>query len=192
MSIYALKPRFQQVLSPARRRLIRHGVSANQITGAGLGASALVGGAFILAGRLPGLLWMVPVLLLARMALNALDGLVARETGTASAGGRMFNEMADVAGDVVAYLPLAVFLPGHALWVAVVVCGGLLAEFASVIGGEPRRNQGPLGKSDRAFAFSALAVALAAGLEPAAWTTASLAVMTAAAALTVMNRVRHA
>ncbi|MCP3977072.1 MAG: CDP-alcohol phosphatidyltransferase family protein [bacterium] len=191
MSIYALKPRFQQVLSPARRRLIRRGVSANQITGAGLAASALVGVTFVAAIDRPALLWAIPVLLLTRMALNALDGQVARETGTATAGGRMFNEMADVIGDVVAYLPVAFLLPSHTMWVAAVVCGGLLAEFASVIGGEPRRNQGPLGKSDRAFAFGALAVVLALGAEATGWITGLLAMLAVATALTVLNRVRH-
>lgn len=192
MSIYTLKPRFQQALSPARRRLIRHGISANQITGAGLVASVLVGVTFVAAVDRPAVLWAVPILLLARMALNALDGLVARETGTTTPGGRMFNEMADVVGDVAAYLPLAILLPAHSTWVAAVVCGGLLAEFASVVGGEPRRNDGPLGKSDRALAFGALAVVLALGLEPTAWTTGFLAILTATAALTVLNRVRHA
>jgi CDP-diacylglycerol--glycerol-3-phosphate 3-phosphatidyltransferase len=191
-TIYQLKPRFQRALAPLQDRLVGHGVSANQLTAAGLAVSVMVGAAFAAAGTRPGLLWAVPGLLFIRMALNALDGLVARQTGTATRQGRILNEMADVSGDVVAYLPLGLVLPGHAVWVAAVVCGGLLAEIASILGGEPRNNHGPLGKSDRAFAFGLLAVVLAAVSGRGTWITIALASLSLLAAATVVNRVRHA
>jgi len=192
VSIYSLKPRFQAALRPAQHRLVGWGVSADQLTGAGLALSGLVGLVFVASGSHPALLWAIPGLLLGRMALNALDGLVARQTSTASESGRVFNEMADVGGDAVAYLPLAVLLPGHAVWIAVVVCGGLLSEFASVVAGEPRRNQGPLGKSDRAAVFSVFAIALAIAGQAGTWITWSLAILTVGTALTIRNRTRHA
>ena len=49
---------------------------------------------------------------------------------------------------------------------------------------------GPLGKSDRAFAFGLLAVLLAIGLTPSAWTDLYLAGLLVMSALTVWNRAR--
>lgn len=48
-------------------------------------------------------LLLVPVFLFMRMAMNALDGLLAREYKTASAAGEVLNEGVDVIGDMFCY-----------------------------------------------------------------------------------------
>ena len=78
-SIYDLKPRFQALLRPITRGLANKGVSANQVTLAALFLSGAVGAciAFFPASRWP--LLMAPLFLFVRMALNAIDGMLARE-----------------------------------------------------------------------------------------------------------------
>src|SRR5207247_476853 len=57
-------------------------------------------------------LLILPVWLLLRMALNALDGMMARERHMASSLGMVLNELGDVVSDLALYLPLAwVFAP---------------------------------------------------------------------------------
>ena len=49
MSIYALKPRFQNLLRPAVRALHGKGITANQVTLAACAVSVLLGGVLALA-----------------------------------------------------------------------------------------------------------------------------------------------
>jgi len=131
----------------------------------------------------------VPVVLLARMAANAVDGQLARRRGPTPRGA-VLNEVCDGAGDAIAYVPFAALIGGSAGWLVVaVVIAGLVAEVAAVAGETKRRNDGPLGKSDRALGFSLLAVAVAAGVSVTVFSGA-LAVMLALAALTTRNRMR--
>ena len=64
---------------------------------------------------------------------------------------------------------------------------GVLAIGAS---GE-RRNDGPLGKSDRAFVFSVLGLLLACGVRPGEWLAWALAVIAVLLVLTIVNRVQR-
>ena len=190
MTIYELKPAFQGKLRPTAALLADRGWTANRLTAAGFAASALTGGAFALGVADLRWLYLAPLLLFARMAFNALDGLVAREHDQATPRGRVFNELGDFAGDAVAYLPAILLLRGHALLVAIVVVLGLATEFVAILDANGRRNDGPFGKSDRAVAFGLLAVLLASGIDPGTWTAVALLAMAAAAGRTVSNRLR--
>jgi CDP-diacylglycerol---glycerol-3-phosphate 3-phosphatidyltransferase len=79
VSIYALKPRFQALLRPLAAALARSGVTANQVTVATAVISMAVGAfvAWRAPARIPFLL--IPIWMFVRMALNALDGILARE-----------------------------------------------------------------------------------------------------------------
>ena len=109
-SVYDLKPAFQRLLRPLCGALARAGVTANQVTVAAallsLAAGALV--AWRPAARWP--LLLIPGVLLVRMALNAIDGMLAREHGQKSALGGILNELGDVVSDAALYLPLALVL----------------------------------------------------------------------------------
>lgn len=194
-SIYELKPKFQALLRPLVGALARAGVTANQVTVAAVLLS-LAAGAFL--GRFPtsrAALLAVPAALFLRMALNAVDGMLAREHNQRSALGAVLNELGDVVSDTALYLPFA-FVPGlpAALVVAIVILA-VVGEMTGVVGiqiGATRRYDGPMGKSDRAFWFGLLALLLAVGVAPGRWTTAFLGVVAALAALTILNRARQA
>jgi CDP-diacylglycerol--glycerol-3-phosphate 3-phosphatidyltransferase len=125
------------------------------------------------------------------MALNAIDGMLAREHNMQSDLGGVLNELGDVVSDVALYLPFAL-VPGiSAALVVTVVVLSVLTEMAGVVAvqiGASRRYDGPMGKSDRAFVFGLLALLLGVGLSPQWWANAGLVVVASLAALTVFNR----
>ena len=195
MTLYALKPRFQALLRPTATSLARSGVTANQVTVAAAALSVAVG-AYV-AASLPDTraFLLVPAWLVVRMALNALDGMLAREHGHGSRLGAFLNELGDVASDVALVAPFAWLAPFSPAWTAVVIVLAIVAEYAGAMGplvGASRRYDGPMGKSDRAFAFGALGLWI--GLAPAlpdviAWVMPALAALVV---LTIVNRVRGA
>ena len=194
MTIYDLKPAFQNLLRPACRSLVTAGVTANQVTIAAMLVSILVGAVFAFN---PGAHWaamLIPVWLFLRMALNAIDGMMAREHGMQSAFGGFLNELSDVVSDAALYLPFALVSQVSAPLVVLVVFMSLLTEMAGVVAaqvGASRRYDGPMGKSDRAFVFAVLGLLLALGVPLAPWIDPALAVVAALATLTVANRVRN-
>lgn len=194
-SIYDLKPAFQGLLRPLCRRLARAGATANQVTLAALALSLATGAVLALSGGAAWALWLLPVALLLRMGLNAIDGMLAREHGQASRLGALLNELGDLASDAALYLPFAL-VPGlWPAWVVAVVVLALIAEAAGMLGplvGASRRYDGPFGKSDRAAVFALAAVLLASGAAAAEWLAWALPVMAALALWTVANRVRGA
>src|SRR5580693_2355321 len=100
-TVYALKPRFQAVLRPFVGRLAAAGITANQVTVAAAAGSLAVG---LLVG------WFVEqrtMCLLVRMALNAVDGMLAREFRQQSRLGAYLNELGDVVSDAALYAPFA-------------------------------------------------------------------------------------
>lgn len=195
LTLYALKPRFQALLRPLVGRLAAAGVTANQVTAVAAAVSAALG--LLLAafgGQHPMLFLLLPAWLALRMALNAIDGMLAREFGQASRLGAFLNELGDLVSDAALYLPFAVLAPFHPGWVAAVVVLAMVGEAAGILGqtvGAERRYDGPLGKSDRALVFGALA--LWAGLAPLPdWLGWIMPVMAALAVLGIVNRVRRA
>ena len=194
LSIYQLKPRFQDLLRPLVQRLYALGITANQVTLAALLLSLLVAGIVALWVEHAWLFALIPVWMLLRMALNAIDGMLAREFGQQSRLGAYLNELCDVVADSALYLPFAL-LPGvSAMAVVLVVLLALFSEYAGVLGpmvGASRRYDGPMGKSDRAFAFGVLAAGVACGWLPASWINGALLLIAALALYTLINRVRQ-
>jgi CDP-diacylglycerol--glycerol-3-phosphate 3-phosphatidyltransferase len=195
MGIYAVKPRFRRLLRGTARGLAARGVTPDQVTTAGIVASGLGVLAFRVGGRRRGALAAVPVLAFARTAANALDGLVAEESGLGRPAGELYNETADRLGDI-AFLVGTTALPG----VRPALAFGALAaaELSSFVGvsakaaGGRRRYDGPMGKPDRMLVVGAAGLAAAATRRPARVINASLVVVAAGAVLTAANRYRHA
>jgi CDP-diacylglycerol--glycerol-3-phosphate 3-phosphatidyltransferase len=158
-TIYDLKPRFQSLLRPAMPRLAALGVTPNAITLLALIGSVAVGAALPCATSWRPLLLLLPIWLFVRMALNAIDGMMARELRMATALGGALNEIGDVVSDLVLYLPLASF-HGPANWFVIgFAIGAALTEFCGVLGkglGASRHYDGPMGKSDRACVVGVL------------------------------------
>ena len=153
MSIFVLKSAFQMLLRPLAGRLAAAGVTANQVSVvAALGSLAV--GAFVAVmspAHWPFL--FVPIWLFIRMALNAIDGMLARDYGQKSKLGAYLNELGDVVSDAALYAPFALLPAFGGFWIAVVIVLSALTELAGVLGqtiGASRRYDGPMGKSDRA------------------------------------------
>lgn len=195
MTIYDLKPKFQALLRPLCKRLAARGVTANQVTLAAVGLS-LAGGVAVYIGQYQAC-WLlsIPGMLFARMALNAVDGMLAREHDMQSALGAVLNEMGDVVSDTVLYLPFA-FLPGvPATAIVTLVILGILVEMMGVVAvqiGASRRYDGPFGKSDRAFFFGLAALLLGFGLQAGPWLNILLLIAVLLSLLTLVNRARRA
>jgi len=186
-TIYDLKPRFQALLRPLADGLAKAGVTANGVTLAAL-ALSLAHGAWL--ALLPQSRWpflLLPVTLFLRMALNAIDGMMAREHGMKSPDGAVLNELGDVISDAALYLPFALVAGMNAALVVLVAIAAIIGEMAGGLSGT-RRYDGPLGKSDRAFAFGLLGFLIGIGIAPGRWTTVILAVLLALSALTILNR----
>jgi CDP-diacylglycerol--glycerol-3-phosphate 3-phosphatidyltransferase len=132
-SIYQIKPRFQALLRPLVQSLAAGGVTANQVT---LAAAALsvAAGVVLAVWSVQPLIWLLlPVVLFVRMALNAIDGMLAREHGQKSALGAFLNELCDVVSDAALYLPFALVPGVNAIVVVVAVLLAALSEMAGVV-----------------------------------------------------------
>ena len=133
-SVYDFKPRFQRFLRPLIGKMARLGVTPNLVTLAALAGSCAVGVTVaVLAGERLWLL-LLPAWLFVRMALNAIDGMMARELAMASDLGAMLNELGDALSDLTIYLSLAFVTPA-AQWPAIAFAiGAVMTEFCGLLG----------------------------------------------------------
>jgi len=154
ISIYNIKPKFQQFLNPVLRKMHKAGITANQITTASLVFSLAIGILFWFAWDYHWLFLALPIGLFLRMALNALDGMMARTYNQQSKKGEILNELGDVVSDLFIYFPLLRFEAENLYLVVLFICLSIVNEFAGILGkviSNQRRYEGPMGKSDRAF-----------------------------------------
>ena len=192
ISVYHLKPRFQALLRPLAFSLAAIGVTANQVTIAAAAGSLAVGGLVASSGNRTAFL-LIAVWLLIRMALNALDGMLAREFGQKSPLGAYLNELGDVVSDAALYAPFALIAPFEPLGVGGVIVLAVISEFAGALGpmvGASRHYEGPMGKSDRAVVFGALAVWIGGGGALPDWLGLLIPMLAGLLVLTAINRVR--
>lgn len=193
-SIYGLKPKFQALLRPAVNLLAKVGVTANQVTIAALLLSLTAG--HVIAWKNGGRsLLLLPAVLFVRMALNAMDGMLAREHNQKTALGALLNELGDVVADIGLYFPLALVPGFDPRLVAAVVLLSVLTEMTGVIGvqiGASRRYDGPFGKSDRAFVFGLLGLLMGLGVKLDRTVFYVLVAMVLLLVGTIFNRAWHA
>ncbi len=163
-SIYQLKPAFQNLLRPFVQLLYKSGITANQVTLLAMLISTCLGYFLYqhyLAHPISGLLLLFPLWMLIRMAFNAIDGMLAREFKQQSNLGAFYHELCDIISDTALYLCFIAFGFINAKLLLLVVFLALLSEYAGVMApliGQERRYDGPMGKSDRAFWLSLIAV----------------------------------
>lgn len=194
-TLYDIKPAFQARLRPLTNWLAAAGVTANQVTLAAAALSVAAGTAIAAMPAMPWVFWLLPLVLFVRMALNAIDGMLAREHNQASKLGMFLNEICDVISDMALILPFALVAPFSVWGVVAFAMAAFMTEFVGVLGvpaGAGRRYDGPLGKSDRAAALGILAAIIGSGfaLPPvASWIFPLLALFSL---VTVFNRVRAA
>ena len=164
---YDLKPAFQRLLMPLLTRLRNAGVTPNALTWMAILLSGGLGYAFVLG--LANRYWFFAVVggLLARMALNALDGMMARNFNLTSKGGAVLNELGDVVSDALVMWPLALVPGVHMGWLAALLWLAAVNEYAGVLGASvsgERRYEGPMGKSDRTLVWGIFCLLLGAGV----------------------------
>jgi CDP-diacylglycerol--glycerol-3-phosphate 3-phosphatidyltransferase len=192
MTLYALKPQFQHLLKPLVRGLSDTRVSANQVTLAAAIGSAIVAMIIIAAAETRWVFLLLPVWLIVRMGLNAIDGMLAREYRQESRLGSYLNEICDVVSDAMLVAPFAMVEPFGVPGVALLIFLAALTEFAGVLGqtvGSSRRYDGPLGKSDRALVFGALGLWIGIGGPLPSWIGWIVPMIVVLLVLTVANRV---
>lgn len=194
-TIYDLKPKFQTLLRPIVNFLAKNSITPNQVTWAALILSIVAG---VLVGYTQGASWtllMIPIVMFVRMAMNAIDGILAKEHDMKTDAGAILNEMSDVISDAALYLPLAFVSGVSSVWIVLFVIAGILTEMAGVLAaliGGGRRYDGPMGKSDRAFVFGLICLLLGLGLDAGLWLDGLLILSTLLALLTVVRRSKKA
>ena len=197
-TVYDLKPRFQAMLRPLVKQLAEAGITANQVTLAALALSVGAGVVVAVTAGTRGFLLLVPLTLLVRMALNAIDGMLAREHDQKSLLGAVLNEIGDVVSDLALYLALIPALGVHnvaATPIALFALGAVLTEFAGILGqtiGGGRRYDGPMGKSDRAVAIGVTMFLIALFGVPVVLVDGLFVALAIATALTVWKRLNAA
>jgi CDP-diacylglycerol--glycerol-3-phosphate 3-phosphatidyltransferase len=191
-SIYQLKQKFQNLLRPLVKRLYKIKITANHVTLFALFGSLAVSFIIWQNAQIKWLFYLIPVWMFIRMALNAIDGMLAREFNQKSDLGAYLNELCDVVSDCALYIIFA--LTANAQLVAAVVILSIISEYAGVMApliGKERRYDGPMGKSDRAFVFGVLGVIAGAGifLNFIDYILLAVAILLC---LTIFNRVKNA
>lgn len=160
ISIYQLKPKFQSLLRPLTRILFQLGITANMVTLFAMFASIALGIFLYVSSTVKIYYLSLPFFLFFRMALNAIDGMLAREFHQKSHLGGIYNEIGDIISD--SFLFFAFFPLGFSpLLLFSVVILAAISEVIGILGaveGTERRYDGPMGKSDRAFVLSCIGI----------------------------------
>tara|TARA_B100000902_G_scaffold208214_1_gene198245 strand:- start:10718 stop:11314 length:597 start_codon:yes stop_codon:yes gene_type:complete len=154
ISIYHIKPKFQKLLQPIVVKLRGMNVTPNMITLFSIFFSIMIS-YFLWISHVNSIFYLfVSFGLLIRMALNAIDGMMARQYHLQSKTGEILNEIGDVISDSVIYFSIISFSTLDIKIAIVFIIMSIFNEFcgllSKVISGE-RRFDGPMGKSDRAF-----------------------------------------
>ena len=163
ISMYNIKPKFQALLKPILAFLYKRGVTANQLTISAIFLSFVMGIGLWFSNVWHWGLLFIPIGLLLRMALNALDGMMARGYNMQTRLGEALNEIGDVLSDMFIYIPLVNITGVSAELIAFFVGLSVVNEFAGILGkiiGKERRYDGPMGKSDRALVIGLLCLGL--------------------------------
>jgi CDP-diacylglycerol--glycerol-3-phosphate 3-phosphatidyltransferase len=181
--IYALKPWYAARLRPVRRALVARRVPPSALTWTGVGFGGAAGAAVALLHPGPVAALAAGILLAARLGCANLDGGVARESRRTTRFGVVTNELGDRLAELAALAGLLAVAP------AAVVAGAALAatlpSWIALVGaaaGAPRRQGGPVGKTERCAL-----IVIAAGTGAV---IPALAVLVAGSLLTAALRLR--
>ena len=165
ISVYNLKKNFQNLLRPLSDWMFKIGITANMVTISAFVLSALVG-VIVWYGvpEIQLLFLVVPIFLFIRMALNAIDGMLAREHNQKSNIGAIYNELGDILSDMAIYIPIFLVLGIDHYLIMLFIALCIISETIGIMGCQinaSRHYEGPMGKSDRAFYIGALCTVLA-------------------------------
>ncbi|WP_201270665.1 CDP-alcohol phosphatidyltransferase family protein [Mammaliicoccus sciuri] len=154
ISIYEIKPEFQQLLMPIVDWMRKIGMTPNQVTILALLLSIVTGIILSIFHDNKWIFILMPIVMFVRMALNAIDGVMAKKYQMKSHLGLLLNELGDVISDLFLFIPFVFIAEDHGIGIMLFVSLSIISEMAGVtvqVIGSTRRYDGPMGKSDRAF-----------------------------------------
>ena len=161
ISIYKLKTKFQNLLMPICEKLVKLKVSPNQITVTTVLLNIVFAGLIYKFNDYKLIYLTIPVFLFLRMALNALDGMIANKFNQKTKMGVFYNEAGDVISDTVFFYVFLRVIGISEMYNLLFVFLSALSEYIGVVAvmvDNKRHYEGPMGKSDRAFLISLLAI----------------------------------
>lgn len=195
ITLYELKPAFQNLLRPLSNNLAKRGITPNQITLTALFLSIITGIILYVSPQVSGLWFLLPFILLIRMGLNALDGMIAREHNLQSKLGALLNELGDVISDTALFFPL-IFLNGISVEIVLlIIVLSIISEMTGVLGqvlSGTRHYQGPMGKSDRALLLGFLGFLVGLNYFNALFFNSLLCIAILLLIITIFNRSKAA
>ncbi|PTJ92119.1 hypothetical protein BU010_13070 [Mammaliicoccus sciuri] len=154
MSIYEIKPKFQQLLMPIVDWMRKIGMTPNQVTILALVLSIVTGIILSIFHENKWIYILMPIVMFVRMALNAIDGVMAKKYQMKSHLGLLLNELGDVISDLFLFIPFVLIAEDYGIGIMLFISLSIISEMAGVtvrVIGSSRRYDGPMGKSDRAF-----------------------------------------
>jgi len=154
MGLYDIKPAFRQFLSRFLPWL--RPIHPDVLTWGALGCSVASAVLLFFAKTNRWLFLVIPLLLFLRIALNALDGLLAQATGKARPFGEVLNEATDRLSDLAILLGIAYSPFSSVRWGIPTVAAVLFSSYIGILGkavGAGRQYNGILGKADRMLWF---------------------------------------
>ncbi|HCW34472.1 MAG TPA: hypothetical protein DGB97_00180 [Staphylococcus sp.] len=154
MSIYEIKPKFQQLLMPIVDWMRKIGMTPNQVTILALLLSIAMGIILSIFHENKWIYILMPIVMFVRMALNAIDGVMAKKYQMKSHLGLLLNELGDVISDLFLFIPFVLIAEDYGIGIMLFISLSIISEMAGVtvqVIGSSRRYDGPMGKSDRAF-----------------------------------------
>ncbi|MCJ0917566.1 CDP-alcohol phosphatidyltransferase family protein [Mammaliicoccus sciuri] len=154
ISIYEIKPKFQQLLMPIVDWMRKIGMTPNQVTILALVLSILTGIILSIFHENKWIYILMPIVMFVRMALNAIDGVMAKKYQMKSHLGLLLNELGDVISDLFLFIPFVLIAEDYGIGIMLFISLSIISEMAGVtvrVIGSSRRYDGPMGKSDRAF-----------------------------------------
>lgn len=192
MTIYDLKPKFQNLLRPIVLIFWRIGLTPNQVTLATCILSMATGLFLLLLPK--EIFFILPFFFFFRMALNAVDGMLAKEHGMKTPLGAILNEVTDVLSDGFLYYSFTRVKEINMHLLLFVIFMSAITEvtgLAALLNVRERQYSGPMGKSDRAFVFSMLAIFLSFDLKSAILLNLILGIVAILLILTTINRIKR-
>ncbi|EZX19839.1 hypothetical protein V070_02099 [Staphylococcus aureus C0673] len=154
ISIYEIKPKFQQLLMPIVDWMRKIGMTPNQVTILALLLSIVTGIIISIFHENKWIYILMPIVMFVRMALNAIDGVMAKKYQMKSHLGLLLNELGDVISDLFLFIPFVFIAEDYGIGIMLFISLSIISEMAGVtvqVIGSSRRYDGPMGKSDRAF-----------------------------------------
>ena len=196
ISVYQLKSKFSDILRPLVNFLVKIDITANMVTISAFILSVATGGfIYYYAPKCICAYWALPVVLFVRMALNNIDGVIAREHNQKSNIGAIYNELGDILSDVAIYVPL-LYVCGCNFWlIFLFTLLTIISETVGIMGVQinaSRHYDGPMGKSDRAFWFGVLAIILAFITVPQKYLSIFVGIVSFLLVYTIYNRISGA